>query len=68
MKKSTDKDVLRKSAELEGKGDRKVASFADFRRKFYQYQRAKTGGQIHPKPVCRPYVEVFHQPQRDRKS
>lgn len=68
MKMCTDEDVVRKFAELEGKQKRKVATFTDFRRQFDRYQRAKTGRQVRPNPVCCPYVEVFHQPQRSRKS
>jgi len=68
MKMCTDEDVVRKFAELEGKQRRKVATFTDFRRQFDRYQRAKKGRQVRPNLVCRPYVEVFHQPQRSRKS
>jgi len=68
MEKCTDEDVLRKSAELEGKQSRKVVTFTEFRRQFNDYQRVKRGRQVHPKSACRPYVEVFRQPQGGGKS
>ena len=69
MKKFSNKDVLRKFAELEGKQSQKVSSFTDFRRQFDEYQRAKTGRKVRPKSVCRPYVEVFsHHRPLDRKQ
>ena len=68
MKKCTDKGVLRKSAEFEGRQHQKVATFTDFRRQFEKYQQAKTGRRVHSKLASRPYVEVFHQPQRGKKS
>jgi len=68
MKKYSDKDVLGKFAELEGKQGQKVASFTDFRRQFNKYQQSKTGRKVPLKSVCHPYVEVFNQPRRREKS
>jgi hypothetical protein len=63
MKKSTDRNILKKSDELRGKQVQKATTLTDFRKQFQHYQRAKRGGQINLPSVCRPYIEVFHQPE-----
>ena len=68
MKKIKDKDIFKRIAIFEGKQGRKVMTLTEFQRKFAEYQRAKTGNHVRSKSVCRPHVDIFHQPQRRRKS
>ncbi len=68
MRKCSDQDVLLKSAEAEERQKQKLTSLKDFRKRFNEYQRAKRGEDIRPNSVSRPYVEVFRQPKRKRRT
>ena len=68
MKKCTDKDVLKKSADIRGKEGKKEGGYADFRRQFDKYKRAKGSEEAGGRSVCRPYVEVFQKVDSGEKS
>lgn len=64
MKNCTDQDILKKHAESSERQGNRIGAFRRFRSQFDEYQRARKGRKVSPRPVCRPYVEAFRQPHK----
>lgn len=64
MKKFADKDILKKCSEIEEGKSRKFTTFKDFRKQFGEYLQAKKGRHFFTRPVARPHIEIFQQPEK----
>jgi len=68
MKKHTDSSVLRESKENSQIKKKGFSSYGKFRQHYQEYQRKKNGKSAKSSHVCRPYDELFNQPEKEETS